>query len=315
MNHVTLDIYDYFPLISIKNIKKIQDYVDSKLFLMICVNDISDIVDIKSLQVKYNVMIFYKSGNPCRFIQSVSSNDENVHKILDFPDKGIIAYHLSPNRKIISKKEHENINQIDKHIICKSPTNVPYLLIEGVLNDELLNELIRFYNSHDKESHNTATKNRTHVHPNLELEKELDNKLSRSVFPEVKKIFYYDVKFRENYKICSYDAISSGRFHAHRDTQNPFQHRKYAMSLLLNDDYEGGEFELPEYNIKIKPQKNTAIIFPGICSHKVHTVTKGNRKAIITFFCDQVKGRENMYSVKSNFFEENDITYSDIYPV
>ena len=68
-----------------------------------------------------------------------------------------------------------------------------------------------------------------HVHPDLALEKKLDNKLSRSVLPELRKIYYFDAKNRENYKICSYDSESSGRFHSHRDTPKPYQHRKYAQ--------------------------------------------------------------------------------------
>ena len=133
-------------------------------------------------------------------------------------------------------------------------------------------------NTDRQELHNTASKNRIHVHPNRELEIKIDNKLSRALFPEIRKIFYFDVKYRELYKICSYDAETSGRFHAHRDTPYPHQHRKFALSLLLNDDYEGGELFLPEYNAKIKPKANSAVVFPGISSHQVLEVTKGKRK-------------------------------------
>ena len=66
------------------------------------------------------------------------------------------------------------------------------------------------------------------------LESMIDNKLSRSLFPEIKKIFYFDVEYRELYKICSYNSETNGRFAAHRDTPYPHQHRKFALSLILN---------------------------------------------------------------------------------
>ena len=69
------------------------------------------------------------------------------------------------------------------------------------------------------------------------------------VLAELKKVFYFDAKYRESYKICSYDSVTQGRFHAHRDTPYPHQSRKYAMSLMLNNEYEGGELYLPEYNL------------------------------------------------------------------
>ena len=46
----------------------------------------------------------------------------------------------------------------------------------------------------------------------------------------------------------------------HIEIHHRYQHRKHAMSLILNDDYEGGELYLSEYNMKIKPKSNTAII-------------------------------------------------------
>ena len=145
----------------------------------------------------------------------------------------------------------------------------------------------------------------------------IDNKLSRSLFPEIKKIFYFDVEYRELYKICSYNSETNGRFAAHRDTPYPHQHRKYALSLLLNDDYEGGELYLPEYDLSIKPKANTAIVFPGICTHQVNPIISGSRKTIITFFCYEKQDdpdANNRNRVKSNFFIERKVENSLVYP-
>lgn len=321
---------DFFPFINIKfdnHLKCIHNYVDNKYFIILCVNDITslkkgNILLLDALKKDYNIVIVYRKGDVDKMIGEIFSKDETLHKLLYIPEDKINIYIMNANRRIIKTKIIENIDELDMNNFVKniSQVNVPYLLIENVLSERLLEKIINHFEKNRKNAilHSHNTKNRLHVYPDKELEKEIDNKLSRSLFPEIRKIFYFDVKYRERYKICSYDAETNGRFHCHRDTPKPYQHRRYALSLFLNDDYEGGEFELPEYGLKIKPKKNTAFVFPGICSHKVNEVTKGNRRTMITFFCNEIEGKtkdNNNYKVQSNFFEENNIVYSNIYPM
>ena len=67
-------------------------------------------------------------------------------------------------------------------------------------------------------------------------------------------------------------------------------HRKLSFSLLLNDDYEGGEFEfvMPRYGIQLnwdrialEPKAGSLIVFPSTLGHRVKPVTKGIRKSIV----------------------------------
>lgn len=316
---------DYFPFISLKlggSVKEMHNYVDDKFFLFVCVRNIEEINNVDNLRSKYNVVLCFSEGVPNNNIRFVSTNQEEIQKMMHIPDTGINVYYIDSNRKVIDTRKYDKIDEIDTLIFdtYQHQIYVPYLIIENVLSDELLQKILDFYEDDNRKKtlHNHGSKNRSHVHPDKTLEIEIDNKLSRSLFPEIKKIYYFDVKYREIYKICSYDAESNGRFHSHRDTPHPFQHRRYAMSLFLTDDYEGGEFELPEYHLKLKPKKNTALIFPGICSHKVNSVTKGSRKTMISFFCSEIEGKtkdNSFYKVKSNFFEENNIEFSKIYPL
>lgn len=319
-----LEIGDFFPFIKIGN-KDIHNLTDSKYILLVNIDDY-DLVDfnlIDILRQEYHVFVIYNklSNNS---VDKLSSKNNKLYNILKYSEDKINIYILNANRRILDIKSLNNfeeiislqslqLNQYNMNI------HIPYILIENVLNPELLKEVLKFYdnNIYKRELHNTATKNRLHVHPDIELEKKLDNKLSRSLFPEIYKIFYFDVKYRELYKICSYDAETCGRFHSHRDTPYPHQHRKFALSLLLNEDYEGGELFLPEYNAKIKPNANTAIVFPGIFSHQVLEITKGSRKTIITFFCTEKKDDENgnkKNRIKSDFFEERKVENSLVYP-
>ena len=54
------------------------------------------------------------------------------------------------------------------------------------------------------------------------------------------------------------------------------------MTMLLNDDFEGGDFEI---NLstpnKVNVKKGMAIFFPSFVLHRVTPVTKGIRKSLV----------------------------------
>jgi len=67
--------------------------------------------------------------------------------------------------------------------------------------------------------------------------------------------------------------------------------RKISMSLFLNDDYEGGEFDLELYSPAEKVRYKTfklpagsAIFFQGDQWHRVRPVTSGVRKSLVAWF-------------------------------
>jgi len=61
--------------------------------------------------------------------------------------------------------------------------------------------------------------------------------------------------------------------------------RHLAVSLHLNDDYEGGEFAFYNRELKIKAPKGSAIVFPSnfMYPHEIMPVTRGTRYSIITW--------------------------------
>ena len=318
---------DFFPFVMIKmdgSTKILHNCVNDNEFMFIHVKNIDLInknVDQFMIKPNINYYIFYKEGEPQQKIKSITTKDPKFYKLFKETDS-ITVYKACPNRKIHSVTTHSDITELNELNIQKQPSmsNIPYLLVEDVLSDDLLARILKYYDDNTKKHvpHYTSSKNRLHIHPDKNLEREIDNKLSRSLYPEIKKVFYFDINYRENYKICCYDAETGGRFHPHRDTVAPYQHRRYAMSLFLNDDYEGGDFELPEYKLKIKPKKNCAVIFPGICSHKVNTVTKGKRRVIISFFCSEIENKtkgNSLYTMKSDFFKLNKIEFSKTFPI
>jgi PKHD-type hydroxylase len=67
--------------------------------------------------------------------------------------------------------------------------------------------------------------------------------------------------------------------------------RKISMTLFLNDDYEGGDFDLEIYRPDADPRYKTfklksgsAIFFQGDQWHRVRPVTSGLRKSLVAWF-------------------------------
>lgn len=53
--------------------------------------------------------------------------------------------------------------------------------------------------------------------------------------------------------------------------------RKITSILYLNSDFEGGEIEFEQFNLKHKPKQNDLLIFSSDVLHKVYPITWGDR--------------------------------------
>ncbi len=64
--------------------------------------------------------------------------------------------------------------------------------------------------------------------------------------------------------------------------------RKLSMTIVLNEDYEGGEFEFfSNQGQLIKEKLGTVIVFPSYIQHRVRPVTKGIRYSLVIWFCGE----------------------------
>lgn len=100
-----------------------------------------------------------------------------------------------------------------------------------------------------------------------------------------KHLRYADIEGHfERHLVARYDA-PTGHFAAHRDDVFPgTQHRKWAVSINLNDDFEGGHLDLPECGATIRAPIGAAAVFAASTLHSVAPVTAGRRYAYLTFF-------------------------------
>jgi predicted 2-oxoglutarate/Fe(II)-dependent dioxygenase YbiX len=111
----------------------------------------------------------------------------------------------------------------------------------------------------------------------------------RRVSPEIQKVHNFTVSRMERYIVACYAAEEGGHFNAHRDnTTSGTAHRRYAVSINLNDDFDGGEVFFPEYGPRsFKPPAGGAVVFSCSLLHAVTYVTRGKRYAFLPFLYDE----------------------------
>ncbi|WP_237479902.1 2OG-Fe(II) oxygenase [Lichenibacterium dinghuense] len=113
--------------------------------------------------------------------------------------------------------------------------------------------------------------------------------IARRVLPEIEKLFFMKVTRMERYMVGCYSAEDGGHFRPHRDNNSEITaHRRFAVSINLNADFEGGEVSFPEYNPRgIKAPPGWAVVFPCAALHMVSRVTSGRRYAFLPFVYDE----------------------------
>lgn len=71
-------------------------------------------------------------------------------------------------------------------------------------------------------------------------------------------------------------------FSKHNDNRDK---RVYSIGVILNDNFEGGDFELYDIkeNIKLNKKTGNAYIFKSNIEHEITKITKGERHSLIYF--------------------------------
>jgi len=174
----------------------------------------------------------------------------------------------------------------------------PVLVLPRVFEPDFCAQLVRLWGKGDHQdsgvssrygnvnlSHLKRTEDYTIVEPMLL--KSVSDRLAYRIGPELTKVFAYDREFTfDSHVVLSYSAEGKHFFGAHRDNGAPTTaNRSFAVSLNLNDDFEGGELSFPEYaGIRVSPPLGGAAVFSCSLLHVALPVTRGRRFVLTTFF-------------------------------
>lgn len=91
--------------------------------------------------------------------------------------------------------------------------------------------------------------------------------------------------FREGFQVAEY-AAPGGQYAWHNDIgTGDFSTRKLSMSVQLSEasDYEGGELEFADSTAPAPKEIGSLIVFPSYLPHRVHPVTRGVRKSMVSW--------------------------------
>ena len=122
---------------------------------------------------------------------------------------------------------------------------------------------------------------------------DLRARIHRRIVPEIAKAYFFHVTRIERFIVACYDSANRGFFNAHRDnTTAGTAHRRFAVTINLNNDFEGGELNFPEYGSRtFKPPVGGAVVFSCALLHAVTPVSAGRRFAFLPFLYDEAAAK------------------------
>lgn len=222
---------------------------------------------------------------------------------------GMVAVLVSPNTKIayISDGGAPDVLRVLAEIrrICDARSTAtlgahpPVLVVPMALSGDDCAFLIRLWHTlnerHGRSGHSEVDPacvtflreygrvQQYHIEDKHLLES-LDAKLARRIMPEIVKAFDSQATQREGLVISRYDSGEGGMLRPHRDCASAeTAHRRFTLTVALNEDFVGGELKFREYGDQIyRLPIGTAALFTCALMHEVLPVTSGSRFALVT---------------------------------
>jgi predicted 2-oxoglutarate/Fe(II)-dependent dioxygenase YbiX/peroxiredoxin len=136
----------------------------------------------------------------------------------------------------------------------------------------------------------------------------------RRLVPEIERFFQFKATRMDRYIVACYDSEVGGHFSRHRDNVNAgAQHRRFALSINLNNDFVGGDLMFPEFGRRMyRPPAGGALVFSCGALHQVTPVTKGKRYAFLAFLYGEEDARKReqnnsrLHAGEAQYLGDND---------
>ncbi len=180
----------------------------------------------------------------------------------------------------------------------------PILILPHIFEPEFCRHLIDVFERHGGresgfmqeiggrtvETYDTAWKRRKdHIINDKTLIEQITARMARRIGGMMQRAFHFKVTRMERHLIACYCAEDGGHFGPHRDDMvKATEHRRFAVSINLNEDFDGGEVSFPEFSARqFKAPTGGAVIFSSSLLHCVSKVTRGRRYAFVPFVHDE----------------------------
>jgi peroxiredoxin len=202
------------------------------------------------------------------------------------------------------------------------PMTAPALIVPRVFDFELCDFLIKVYDKiggkdsgflYDSDG-NTSTlvdhrlKRRNDLSILVpDVREIIRGQIVRRLVPAIEQFFQFSATRMDRYIVACYDSDIGGHFHRHRDNVNVgAQHRRFAVTINLNRDYDGCDLVFPEFGRRsYRAPLGGAIVFSCGALHQVTPVTRGKRYAFLAFLYGEadaaLRERNDSKIVQSEF--------------
>lgn len=199
---------------------------------------------------------------------------------------------IDSNSKILKIwNDLENFNMIN----YEKNYNIPINIINDIFTNNLrLKILENYYKNYYK-------------YPDNQLELLIDNKILKSLLPEISKIYCNDYKQRELYEIL---CLEPNTDELNFERQKNYI-RKLTIIIKLNDNLSSGSLEFKDYNNEvIKLSLNCALVFSSKISYNINPPNFGRDIYLITHLLVDQDKINNFDIIRDQYnlvLEKNDI--------
>ncbi|MCH9621751.1 MAG: PKHD-type hydroxylase YbiX [Chlamydiia bacterium] len=180
----------------------------------------------------------------------------------------------------------------------------PYYLYERELPKNFCNAMLSMFKEHDAEKAGVYRENKTEIQ--TEVRNNSIKWINNSDIIEIMQLYVqkanedagwnFDITTYETPQLSCYAPEQFYDWHIDVGVELPedTQFRKLSVSISLNEDYKGGDFEIEHWcapditnrktNIKGMRETGSIVVFPSFLHHRVTPVTTGKRYSLVCWF-------------------------------
>ena len=152
----------------------------------------------------------------------------------------------------------------------------PVLYLPNTLEPELCKRLVAAFEGDPAAARNVGSRRRLdRFLEDPELITEIGLRIRRRVAPEMARAFQFEAARTSPHVIA---CFGEGAAQAGQREEPSAAGPQFALSVSLNEDYDGGESSFPEYGqLSYRPPLGTALVFSESILHRVAPVRRGRR--------------------------------------
>jgi predicted 2-oxoglutarate/Fe(II)-dependent dioxygenase YbiX/peroxiredoxin len=214
------------------------------------------------------------------------------------------------------------------------PLTAPVLIVPRIFDFNLCDFLVQFYDKLggkdsgfllDSDGQTSTVvdyrlKRRNDLHIlRPEVRDAIRGQIVRRLVPAMEHYFQYAPTRMDRYIVACYDSAIGGHFYRHRDNINAgAQHRRFAVTINLNHDYDGCDLTFPEFGTRTyRAPHGGAAVFSCGALHQVTPVTRGRRYAFLAFLygeADAALREKNNAKIAQNEFRYSSEVSDRLFP-